>query len=152
MTLPRQEWLGSRKIISMSTFCSPCLKTAGHPKGLWHKQGAFRYENIYPWWSLSVLCSPCKVWHRICRNYEEAPASSAYMWAKEGKWRTEENPFLKKKGKVLCHYERNWKRLSVHTNKETPGRGSNRTQYIIRLYIAAKWERIVKNYTEALCL
>jgi len=41
---------------------------------------------------------------------------------------------------------------SARTNKETPGKRSIRRQCIIRLYIAAKWECIVKNYTEALCL
>lgn len=128
------------------------------PENCWPPQGSMAQTvGFQVGKDLPVVVSPCpvlprKAWHRVCRNCEEAPASSTYMWAKEGKWRTEENPFLKKKGKVLCHYERNWKRLSVHTNKETPGRGSNRTQYIIRLYIAAKWERIVKNYTEAPCL
>lgn len=147
----KRGWeLGKLFLCHLSALCA--WKTAGHPKGLWHKQGPFRYGKTYPWWSLPHLCSPWKAWHRVCRNCEEAPASSTYMWAKEGKWRTEENPVLKKKGKVLCHYERNWKQLSLHTNKEIPGRGSDRTQYIIRLYIAAKWERIVKNYTEALCL
>lgn len=109
--------VGKLFLCHLSALCA--WKTAGPPKGLWHKHGPFRYGKTYPWWSLPDLCSPWKAWHRVWRNCEEAPASSTYTWAKEGKWRTEENPVLKKKGKVLCHYERNWKQLSLHTNKDT---------------------------------
>lgn len=68
MMLPRQEGLGSKKMISTSSFYSLCLKTAGHPEGLWHKQEAFRYGKLSSWWSVPVLRSTLKAWHRVCRS------------------------------------------------------------------------------------
>lgn len=64
-----------------------------------------------------IASNPGPEWEQVYAIFQLAPASSTCISAKAEKWTAEENPFLRRKGKVLCHYQRNCIHPHVPTRK-----------------------------------